>query len=141
MHGFLPDLHEALGTFLSLITVNCIILGRAEMFACKNKVLPSVLDGLGMGLGFTLALFLVGSIREIFGSGSWMNISFPDAFPTMSIFTQTAGGFLVLGIVIAVVGLLTKKTPPQSVGCAACPHAAGCAGGCTTPETSAAKEA
>lgn len=63
LHGFIPSLYDALGTFLNLITVNCIILGRAEMFACKNKVIPSALDGLGMGLGFTLALFAMGSIN------------------------------------------------------------------------------
>lgn len=135
MHGFVPELHEELGTFLSLITVNCIILGRAEMFACKNKVLPSVLDGLGMGLGFTMSLLIIGSLREIFGSGSWMGISFPDGFPTMAIFTQTPGGFLILGIVIAVVGILTKKKPPAKVGCEGCPSAAICKGGCESLQT------
>jgi electron transport complex protein RnfE len=92
MHGFLPDLYDALGTFLSLITVNCIILGRAEMFACKNKVLPSILDGLGMGLGFTLALFLMGSIRELLGAASWMGMKLPETFPTLTIFVLPAGG-------------------------------------------------
>ncbi len=130
IHGFLPDLHENLGTFLSLITVNCIILGRAEMFASKNKVLPSVLDGIGMGLGFTMALFLVGSIREIFGSGTWMELALPEGFPTMTIFTMTPGGFLVLGFVIAMVGRLTNKKAPALTGCAACPNAAACSGGC-----------
>ena len=132
MHGFLPDLYDALGTFLSLITVNCIILGRAEMFACKNKVLPSVLDGLGMGLGFTLALFTMGSLREIFGAGSWMGLSLPEAFPTMTIFVLPAGGFFVLGCVIAAVSKLTKKKAPAGVGCAGCPNAATCGGGCST---------
>ncbi len=131
MHGFLPELHENLGTFLSLITVNCIILGRAEMFASKNKVLPSILDGLGMGLGFTMALLLVGSIREICGSGAWMGLALPDGFPTMTIFTMTPGGFLVLGFVIAIVSKLTKKKAPAANGCAVCPHAAACTGGCT----------
>ena len=134
MHGFVPSLYDALGTFLSLITVNCIILGRAEMFACKNKVLPSVLDGLGMGLGFTLALFTMGSIREIFGAGAWMGLSLPDAFPTMSIFTMPAGGFFVLGIVIAVVSILTKKKAPAAVGCAGCPNASASSGACGKPE-------
>ncbi len=131
MHGFLPDLYDALGTFLSLITVNCIILGRAEMFACKNPVLPSVLDGLGMGLGFTLALFTMGSLREILGTGSWMGLTLPESFPTMTIFVQPAGGFFVLGCVIAAVGILTKKKPPAKIGCAACPNAAACGGGCS----------
>ncbi len=130
IHGFLPDLHESLGTFLSLITVNCIILGRAEMFASKNKVLPSILDGLGMGLGFTMALFLIGSIREILGSGTWMELALPEGFPTMTIFTMTPGGFLVLGIVIALVGRIGHRKPPVLSGCAACPNAGACSGGC-----------
>ena len=71
MKGYLPDLYDRLGLFLSLITVNCIILGRAEAFASKNKVLPSILDAIGMGLGFTLSLFTMGSIREIIGTGQW----------------------------------------------------------------------
>ena len=98
LHGFIPSLYDALGTFLNLITVNCIILGRAEMFACKNKVIPSALDGLGMGLGFTLALFLMGSVREIMGSGSWMGIKIPG-FQPMSVFVMSAGGFFVLGCI------------------------------------------
>lgn len=130
MHGFLPDLYDALGTFLSLITVNCIILGRAEMFACKNAVLPSVLDGLGMGLGFTLSLFTMGSLREIFGAASWMGLSLPETFPTLTIFVLPAGGFFVLGCVIAAVSKLTKKKAPAGVGCAGCPNAAACHGGC-----------
>ncbi|WP_418520076.1 electron transport complex subunit RsxE [Ruminococcus champanellensis] len=132
MHGFVPDLHSALGTFLSLITVNCIILGRAEMFACKNKVLPSVLDGLGMGLGFTCSLFTMGSIREILGTGSWLGFQIPVDVQPMSIFIMPAGGFFVLGCVIAVVSKLTKKKPPQKIGCVGCPNAASCSakGGC-----------
>ncbi len=131
MHGFLPDLYDSLGTFLSLITVNCIILGRAEMFASKNTFLPSLLDALGMGLGFTLSLFLMGSIREIFGAASWMGISLPSTFPTMTIFIMPAGGFFVLGFVIALVGILSKKKPPKTIGCAACPNATACgASGC-----------
>ncbi len=132
MHGFLPDLYDALGTFLSLITVNCIILGRAEMFACKNKVLPSILDGLGMGLGFTLALFTMGSLREIFGAGAWMGLKLPETFPTLTIFVLPAGGFFVLGCVIAAVSKLSKKKAPAGVGCAGCPNAAACHGGCGT---------
>ena len=100
LHGFIPSLYDALGTFLNLITVNCIILGRAEMFACKNKVIPSALDGLGMGLGFTLALFAMGSIREIFGSGSWMGIELPFISQPMSVFIMSAGGFFVLGVLL-----------------------------------------
>ena len=72
MKGYIPALYNSLGLFLSLITVNCIILGRAEAFASKNKLIPSILDGLGNGLGFTLALFAMGSVREILGTGQWM---------------------------------------------------------------------
>ena len=74
MHAFAPDLYEALGVFLSLIVVNCIILGRAELYASKNRVLDSAVDALGMGVGFTLALLAMASIREIFGAGSFMEI-------------------------------------------------------------------
>ncbi len=126
LHGFIPSLYDALGTFLNLITVNCIILGRAEMFACKNKVIPSALDGLGMGLGFTLSLFLMGSIREILGSGSWMGIEIPFIQP-MSVFVMSAGGFFILGCVIALVNKLSGQKPPKKTGCAACPNAKNCA--------------
>lgn len=128
LHGFVPSLYDALGTFLSLITVNCIILGRAEMFACKNKVIPSALDGLGMGLGFTLALFLMGSVREILGSGSWIGIDIPFITQPMSVFVMSAGGFFVLGVIIALVNKIAGKKPPQKIGCAGCPNAANCSG-------------
>lgn len=133
LHGFVPDLYSALGTFLSLITVNCIILGRAEMFACKNKVLPSILDGAGMGLGFTLSLFTMGSIREILGTGAWMGIDLPGSIQPMTMFIMPAGGFFVLGCVIAMVNKIAHKKPPVSIGCAGCPNAAACGaqkGGC-----------
>ena len=124
LHGFVPALYTNLGAFLELITVNCIILGRAEMFASKNTPLPSILDGAGMGLGFTLALFLMGSIREIFGSFS-SRITYMQGH-TMSLFVMPAGGFFVLGIIIAVVCRLSKKKPPKKIGCSACPNAAAC---------------
>ncbi len=126
LHGFVPDLYDSLGTFLSLITVNCIILGRAEMFACKNKVLPSICDALGMGLGFTGSLFIMGSVREILGAGSWMGISLPEAFQPMTVFIMPAGGFFVLGCIIALVNKIAGKKPPQKIGCAGCPNAAVC---------------
>ena len=98
MHAFVPDLYESLGVFLSLIVVNCIILGRAEMYASKNKVLDSAIDALGMGIGFTLALLLMSSIREILGSGSWFGFEIPwlSENPIM-IFSVPAGGFFVFG--------------------------------------------
>lgn len=123
-----PSLDQQLGIFLPLIVVNCIILGRAEMFASKNKVVDSVLDGLGMGLGFTLALFIIGSVREILGSGSWMGISLTgDAIPPMAIFKLAPGGFFVFGIVIACVNMLTgRKSLKREIGCSQCPNAAVC---------------
>ncbi len=144
LHGFAPELHESLGTFLSLITVNCIILGRAEMFACKNRVLPSILDGLGMGAGFTLSLLAIGSVREILGCSTWMAgtpiaVHLPAGMPQLSIFTSTAGGFMTLGLLIALAGVLTRKKPPAEVGCGACPMAKRCTG-CTPEEREARKE-
>ena len=125
MKGYLPELYSSLGLFLSLITVNCIILGRAEAFASKNNPLKSALDGLGMGIGFTLALFLMGSIREIFGTGTWFGIDL-HLPTTMSVFIMPAGGFFVLGVIIAVVNKLANKKAPQEIGCANCPNAAYC---------------
>lgn len=126
LDAFLPSLADSLGVFLSLITVNCIILGRAEMFACKNKVLPSVLDGLGMGLGFTCSLLIVGSIREILGTGKWFGLTvLPDFIEPMTLFILPAGGFFTLGCVIAIVAKLTKKKP-KPVGCDGCPGKAFC---------------
>lgn len=126
MKGYVPALYDSLGVFLSLITVNCIILGRAEAFASKNKLIPSILDGLGMGLGFTLALFLMGSFREILGTGKWMGIDLHFSDP-MTIFIMPAGGFFVLGCIIAVVNKLAKRKPPEKIGCAGCPCADSCA--------------
>lgn len=126
LQKYIPSLYDALGLFLSLITVNCIILGRAEMFACKNKVIPSILDGLGMGIGFTLSLLVVGSFREILGSGAWFGIQLlPDFIQPMTIFILPAGGFFSLGIIIAIVGKLTKKKP-KDITCSSCPNKAGC---------------
>lgn len=126
LHGFIPSLYDSLGTFLSLITVNCIILGRAEMFASKNKLLPSIMDALGMGLGFTLALFLMGSLREIFGSGSWFGLDISFDVTPMNVFIMPAGGFFVLGCIIAFINKLANKKPPQKIGCENCPNASAC---------------
>lgn len=121
LDSFLPELSEALGVFLSLITVNCIILGRAEMFASKNKVLPSVLDGLGMGLGFTMSLIVVGSVRELLGTGKIFGFQItPDLIQPMTIFILPAGGFFTLGCVIALLGAVTRKKP-RKISCDACP--------------------
>ena len=97
---FPPPIVAALGIFIPLIVVNCVILGRAEAFAGKNKVLPSVLDGAGMGLGFMLALFLVGSIREIVGAGSWLEISVGRGYVPVRLFAQAPGAFIVVGLLL-----------------------------------------
>lgn len=126
LKAYIPTLYDSLGLFLSLITVNCIILGRAEMFACKNKVIPSILDGAGMGLGFTLSLLTVGSIREILGSGTWFGIQLlPEAVKPMTIIILPAGGFFTLGIVIAVIARISKRKP-KDITCSMCPNKDAC---------------
>lgn len=131
LEGFVPSLYDSLGIYLTLITVNCIIFGRAEMFASKNKLLPSIMDALGMGLGFTLALFIMGSIREILGSGQWFGMSLPVISSNpMLIFIMPAGGFFALGVIIAVVNKIANRRPPEELscsgGCEGCPHSSGC---------------
>lgn len=124
---YVPDLYSALGVFLSLITVNCIILGRAEMFASKNNVAASALDGLGMGVGFTAALIVIGIIRELLGSGSFFGISIGDWFEPIGFFITPAGGFFVFGCVIALVNVITNyKMSSKKIGCESCPNAAAC---------------
>lgn len=136
LKAYVPALHSALGIFLPLITVNCIILGRAEVFASKNKIIPSICDAIGMGLGFTLALFMMGSVREILGAGQWFGLQvLPKSASPMMIFIMPAGGFFVLGCIIAFVNKLAKRKPPQEIGCKSCPHFANCSkasGGCET---------
>lgn len=135
MHAYLPDLYEAMGVFLSLIVVNCIILGRAEMYASKNKVFDSAVDAVGMGVGFTLALFCMASIREVLGAGSWMGMEIPFIKDhTVSILVMSPGGFFVFGVLIAVVNKLTKRKKPAAAGgCAGCPGAALCRKNDVTP--------
>ena len=104
MRAYLYSLYQALGLFIPLIVVNCIILARAEAFASKNPVLPSAVDGLAMGLGFTFALCILGTIRELLGSGSVLGYRvLPESYPDMIIFILPAGAFLTLGFVIAAV--------------------------------------
>ncbi len=102
MAAYFPELKAALGIFLPLIVVNCIILGRAEAFASKNGPIASIADGLGMGIGFTLALMLLGAIREVLGSGSILGIPFADGLSsyTQTIFILAPGGFLTLGLLM-----------------------------------------
>lgn len=122
---YIPDLYDALGLYLDLITVNCIILGRAEVFASQNKVLPSILDGLGMGIGFTIALVLMGSIREILAMGTIFGLQLPE-FTTINLFALPAGGFFVLGCLIALVNKIANRKPPKDLSCRSCPNAKGC---------------
>ena len=141
LQSFLPDLYSALGVFLSLITVNCIILGRAEMFASKNGVAASLMDGLGMGLGFTGALLIMSIIREALGLGSVFGLSFGSWFEPIGFFVMPAGGFFVFGMVIALVNVLTRyQISRKKIGCASCPHAAACGGEAVACEAEAEKE-
>ena len=109
MQAYVPDIYATLGLFIPLIVVNCIVLGRAEAFASKNPVWPSLLDGLGMGLGFTLSLTVLGCIREMLGNGSIFGCRFlPEDAQTILIFVLAPGAFIVLGYVIALVNKFKK---------------------------------
>ena len=121
--AYAPALDTALGVYLPLIVVNCIILGRAEMFACKNNVVDSALDGLGMGLGFTLALTLMATVREILGSGTWLGIQIiPKSIPNFTLITSAPGGFFTFGCLMALVVWFETKTNnkiDRKAGCCA----------------------
>lgn len=106
--AFLPDIDKALGLFIPLIVVNCIILGRAEAFACKNNPLASLFDGLGSGLGFTLALTLLGTVRELLGAGSVFGIVLIPEVYNILLFILPPGAFITLGFLIAIVNKLKK---------------------------------
>ena len=132
--AYVPDLDTALGVYLPLIVVNCIILGRAEMFASKHGVVDSALDGIGMGIGFTITLTIMGSIREILGSGTWMSglgslipalgadfaiRVIPESIDSFSLMTSAPGGFFVFGVMMAGATWLTtrpKKSAPAAEG-------------------------
>ncbi|TKG95858.1 electron transport complex subunit E [Puteibacter caeruleilacunae] len=108
MEGFLPALFESLGLFIPLIVVNCVVLGRAEAFASKNNVVSSIFDGLGMGLGFSFALTLLGAVRELLGSGKLFGFSiYPENYG-MLLFVLAPGAFIVLGYLIAIIKKLNK---------------------------------
>ncbi len=111
MQAYTPALYKQLGIFIPLIVVNCIILGRAEAFASKNNVISSIIDGFGMGLGFTLALTTLGSFREILGSGSIFNIKFVgENANTILLFLMPPGAFIALGYLIAIVNKIKRST-------------------------------
>lgn len=123
--AFLPAIDKALGIYLPLIVVNCIILARAEMFASKNPPLASVLDGAGMGIGFTAVLTLMGAVRELLGAGSLFSFPVTSRFISpMIIFLLPPGGFFVFGILVAASNAIAKrsgKKPVEHLGCKSCP--------------------
>lgn len=114
MHAFVPQLFESLGMFVSLIVVNCIILGRAEVFASKNKVSLAVMDGLGMGLGFTLGIAVIALIREILGSGSIWGFKLSLTYKPLLIAILPAGAFLTIGFLIGLINI--QKARMQRAG-------------------------
>ena len=102
MQAYVPALYKTLGVFISLIVVNCIILGRAEMFACKNTVIDSAIDGLGMGCGYILTMALMGGIRELIGSGTLLGVTIiPESIDRMTVMNSAPGGFFVFGVLMA----------------------------------------
>ena len=129
LQAYLPELYEMLGVYLALIVVNCIILGRAEMYASKNKPLDSVCDAIGMGIGFMFALLCMAFIREVFGNATFAGhkIAFLEPYK-ISILTQTPGGFFVYGCLIAIVNKISngKAIKKKSFGCSGCPSASFC---------------
>ncbi|MBO7208146.1 MAG: electron transport complex subunit E [Clostridia bacterium] len=109
LKAYVPSISKSLGIFIPLIVVNCIILARAEMFASKNGIFPSILDGLGMGFGFTLALVIISAVREILGNGTFLGISlFGANYEPVIMAIMPPGAFIILGIIIAVVNIIAK---------------------------------
>lgn len=116
MQAFLPSLYESLGIFIPLIVVNCIILARAEAFASKNGVVASAVDGAGMGLGFTMALTLIGSIRELIGNGTLFDMQIlPTGYQPMLLLVLAPGGFIVFGLILGIVNAITAKIDANRV--------------------------
>lgn len=129
MQAYVYSIYESLGVYLALIVVNCIILGRAEMFARENTVANSLFDGIGMGLGFTLALLAMATIREVFGSGTFCGIDIPFLKDhSISILTMAPGGFFVFGCLIALINKITKGkgVKRKDFSCDICPSASFC---------------
>ena len=143
VQAYFPPLYEMLGVYLPLITVNCIILGRAEMFAGKNSVGKSALDGIGMGVGFTIALCAMATIREVLGAASFAGIAIPALEPyKIEVLVKAPGGMMVSGLLIALVFVITSGKAPlkKSFSCAGCPHAGSCHTACTESAEAAAAE-
>jgi electron transport complex protein RnfE len=114
MQAYVPALYKSLGLFIPLIVVNCIVLGRAEAFASKNNVVSSAIDGLGIGLGFSFALVLLGSIREILGSGKIFNLTLYSENYVTLLFVLAPGAFIVLGYLIALINRIKKNQEAKS---------------------------
>lgn len=124
VEAYAYSLYQALGIFLPLIAVNCIVFARAEMFANKNGVLDSAIDAAGMGAGFTIALLMISTLREILGSGTWFGMELPVLGKfNIEAFTLAPGGFIAFGIIIAVINKVSKgkAVKKNSFGCEACP--------------------
>ena len=134
MEAYMQSLYSALGIYIPLIVVNCIILGRAEAFASKNPPMLSLFDGLGMGLGFTIALVIIGSIREILGAGSIFGVALPGNFEPIAFFVRAPGAFLVLAVLVAIMNAVGIKTAAnkKTESCDGC--CATCASGCEKKE-------
>lgn len=133
MEAYMQSLYGALGIYIPLIVVNCIILGRAEAYASKNPPLPSLFDGIGMGLGFTIGLTIIGAIRELLGNGSIFGISIPGYEP-MAFFIRAPGAFLVLAVLIAIMNAVGIKNRANKMteGCDGC--CASCSSACDKKE-------
>lgn len=153
MEGFVPSLYDSLGLYIPLIVVNCIILGRADSYASKNPVIPSIFDGIGMGLGFTVGLTSIGIVRELIGSGKIFNMQIlPDSYEPFTIFILAPGAFFVLACLVALQNKVKNnlarkgKKVPEAAGCgascASCGNAAACGGHAiaTATETVAGKD-
>lgn len=128
VQAFVQPLYDSLGVYLPLIVVNCIILGRAEMFASKNGVVDSALDGFGMGLGFIVTLFVMAAFREVFGSGTFAGMTIPVLSDyAIPILVKPAGGFFIFGCMMAAAAKITRgKVKHAELGCAGCPSAKAC---------------
>lgn len=134
MQAYMQSLYAALGIYIPLIVVNCIILGRAEAFASKNPPMLSLFDGLGMGLGFTVALVIIGSIREMLSTGSIFGVALPGSFEPIAFFVRAPGAFLVLAVLVAIMNAVGIKTAAnkKTEGCDGC--CATCASACEKKE-------
>ena len=117
LQAYIPSLYDSLGLFIPLIVVNCLILARAESFANKNKIFPSMIDGVGQGIGYTLALIVLASIREIIGTGKWFG--FPilgKSYVSIGVITQAPGAFIILGLLVAGFNVIGKKETAKKEG-------------------------